>query len=123
MDKLMVIKLFGSNYARDLLFTYIPFEKSINILKDDNIMMNSKNVFVVAMFMIIFVGVSNQLTMASASSSSQSSKIGFKDGCADAPVKHPTSPTDLHFNQHPNAHHHSKNYLLKYAQGLVTCGK
>ena len=53
----MVIKLFESNYARYLLFTYIPFEKSINILKDDNMIMNSKNVFVVAMFMIIFVGV------------------------------------------------------------------
>jgi hypothetical protein len=123
MDKLMVIKLFASNYARDLLFTYISFEKSINILKYDYMIMNSKNVFVVAMFMIIFVGISNQLAMASSSSSSQSSKIGFKDGCADAPVKHPTSPTDLHFNQHPNAHHHSKIYLLKYAQGLVTCGK
>ena len=77
-DKLMVIKLFASNYARDLLFTYIPFEKSINILKDDNMIMNSKNVFVVAMFMIIFVGVSNQLAMASSSSSSQAQKLVLK---------------------------------------------
>jgi hypothetical protein len=99
----------------------MPFEKSINILKEDNMIMYSKNVFVVAIFfMIIFVGVYNQLAMASSSSSG--SKIGFKDGCADAPIKHPTSPTDLHFNQHPNAHHHSKAYLLHYAEGIVKCG-
>ncbi len=84
--------------------------------------MGSKNVFVVVIFMIIFIGVYSQLAMAS-SSSPQSSKIGFKDGCADSSIKHPTSPTDLHFNQHSNSHHHSKAYLLKYAEGLVKCGK
>jgi hypothetical protein len=99
-------------------------EKSINILKGDNIIMYSKNVFVVVIFMVIFIGVYNQLAMASLSSSSlQRSKTGFKDGCADAPIKHPTSPKDLHFNQHSNAHHHSKAYLLKYAEGIVKCGK
>jgi hypothetical protein len=83
--------------------------------------MNSKNVFAVAIFMIIFVGVYSQSAIAL--SSSQSSKIGFQDGCADASIKHPTSPTDLHFNRHSNAHHHSKMYLLNYAAGLVKCGK
>ena len=62
-------------------------------------------------------------TIASSSSHPHSSShaIGFKDGCADANTLHPTKTTDLHFNRHPNSHHHSRAYLQSYAEGLLKC--
>ncbi len=113
--------------------------------------MNSKNVFVIAGCMTILImwispyamTVSSQLSSSpfsdtfspsslslplrpSSSSSHQHSSnhdIGFRDGCADANTLHPKQTTDLHFNRHSNAHHHSRAYLQGYAEGLIECKK
>ncbi len=73
----------------------------------------------------MFAGVYSQFAIAKTSSSTttHSSSTGFKDGCADSSITNPSSPKDLHFNQHPNAGHHSKSYLQGYADGLTKCSQ
>lgn len=86
--------------------------------------MYNKNLFAIAFFIVMFAGVYSQFAIAkSSSATTNSSSTGFKDGCADSSITNPSSPKDLHFNQHPNAGHHSKSYLQGYADGLKKCGQ
>ncbi len=89
--------------------------------------MNNKIIFVLAAFLLVmFAGVYSQFAIAKTSAKTTttmpSSSIGFKDGCADSNITHPSKQTDLHFYQHSNGNNHSKTYLQSYADGLKKCG-